>query len=408
MAKIRILSEWAQTGASIHALMLAEHFQNRHQVCLCLTGGDIRQHPLPNHVTVKYYEKDVAAYRARWPFWVSLGVRYRQLLQRLKWHDFLYYGDPFQQKVERIETQFYAQYRPVPKQMMQDLLDQHHEIDAVIVFGNYNEIPYFIPESLAPKTILIPLVHQEKSQYLTAARKIMSKYRFFAYNTDVERNIARQIHPYRAFWDESIGLGMDERVVSWAQDGEERYAEIWKDQPRYVFYAGRWTNQKMGLLIPYFEEYLRHHPHTELQLWMSGPPPDQTELPEFVRHFGYVDESFKSALMRHAVAVVNPSYVESLSLIVLEAMMLGTPILVNAHCDVLEMHAQNNRGYSYRSADEFEEGIDQILERQGVAERVARAKAYVMDHYTWEQVNAKWDRLFRLVQDSAVPPKNVS
>lgn len=401
MAKIRILSEWAQTGASMHALLLAEHLQSRHEVRICLTGGDLQKQTLPTHIKVDYYPKNNEAYVPNWPFWVSICVRYRQLLHRLHCPHHLYYGDAFQKQVERIENEFYIKCRPIPTQMMSDLLAQSQDIDAIIVFGNYNEIPYFLPKKLQHKTILIPLVHQEKSQYLMAARKIMLQYRFFAYNTDVERSIARQIHPYRARWDESIAIGMDERVVNWAQEGEDLYKDTWTGNPKYLFYAGRWTHQKMGLLIPYFEEYLRHHPETDLQLWMSGPPPNSDELPDFVKHFGYVEESLKCAMMKNAVAVINPSYVESLSLIVLEAMMLGTPILVNAHCEVLKMHAQNNRGFSYSSSSEFEEAVEQILELQGVAERVSRAKSYVMDHYTWDQVNVKWDRLLKLVQDSA-------
>ena len=408
MAKIRILSEWAQTGASMHALLLAEHLQNRHEVRLCLTGGDIQNHPLPTHVKVNYYQKDTRAYRPNWPFWVSICVRYRQLLHQCNCPNYLYYGDTFQTKVARIEHDFYVKCRPVPEQMMSDLVEQTKDIDAIIVFGNYNEIPYFLPQQLRGKTILIPLVHQEKSQYLIAAKKIMLQYNFFAYNTDVERSIARQIHPYRAKWDESIGIGMDERILAWAQEGEQNYAETWMNHPKYLFYAGRWTHQKMGLLIPYFEEFLRHHPDTDLQLWMSGPPPDETELPDFVKHFGYVDESFKCALMKKAVAVVNPSYVESLSLIVLEAMVLGTPIIVNAHCDVLEMHAQNNRGFAYKNSDEFEESIEQLLEHEGVQERIVKARAYVNENYTWEQVNAKWDQLLQLVHDTVVPEESES
>jgi glycosyltransferase involved in cell wall biosynthesis len=49
---------------------------------------------------------------------------------------------------------------------------------------------------------------------------------------------------------------------------------------------------------------------------------------------GYVSESEKLELMRGAVTVVNPLADESLSLIVIEALGLKVPVLVNAHCDV--------------------------------------------------------------------------
>ena len=47
---------------------------------------------------------------------------------------------------------------------------------------------------------------------------------------------------------------------------------------------------------------------------------------------GFVSEEQKASLLRHCELLVMPSFLESLSLVMLEAWTLGRPVLVNGAC----------------------------------------------------------------------------
>ena len=61
-----------------------------------------------------------------------------------------------------------------------------------------------------------------------------------------------------------------------------------------------------------------------------------------VRYLGYLDEDLKHAAMAGARALVCPSPYESLSIVLLEGLALGTPALVNARSAVLEDHCRRS------------------------------------------------------------------
>ena len=49
---------------------------------------------------------------------------------------------------------------------------------------------------------------------------------------------------------------------------------------------------------------------------------------------GFVSDAEKAAIVRHATVMVNPSHLESLSLLMLEAMASRVPVLVNGRSEV--------------------------------------------------------------------------
>jgi glycosyltransferase involved in cell wall biosynthesis len=93
--------------------------------------------------------------------------------------------------------------------------------------------------------------------------------------------------------------------------------------------------------------------------------------------------------------VIVPSPLESLSLLALEAMAVGTPILVNGRSDVLVEHVRrSNAGLYYESKDEFIEALQVLLIDQGMRRAMARnGREYVHRNYRWDVIMAKYDRL---------------
>jgi glycosyltransferase involved in cell wall biosynthesis len=96
-----------------------------------------------------------------------------------------------------------------------------------------------------------------------------------------------------------------------------------------------------------------------------------------------------------ATIVVVPSPFESLSLLALEAMAVGTPILCNARADVLVEHCVNsNAGLFYRDRDEFVECTKLLLVDDRLRDRMGRnGKEYVKRNYRWDVIMQKYDKL---------------
>jgi glycosyltransferase involved in cell wall biosynthesis len=105
-----------------------------------------------------------------------------------------------------------------------------------------------------------------------------------------------------------------------------------------------------------------------------------------IRYVGYVSDAEKAAMLAGASVVVMPSVLESLSILVLEAWALGTPVLVNARCRVLEGQCRRSRGgLYYRDLAEFAAMLKLLMARPDLRRDLGAAgRAYVGAEYSWD------------------------
>ena len=134
-----------------------------------------------------------------------------------------------------------------------------------------------------------------------------------------------------------------------------------------VLYGGRIDPGKgCEELIEYFSGYVKDGGDATLALMgvklMSLP-----EEP-FIRFAGLLSDRERVQALEAATVVVCPSPYESLSLLALEALAVGTPVLANARSAVLVEHCvRSNGGLYYADRDEFVECLKLLVARRASA-----------------------------------------
>ena len=130
---------------------------------------------------------------------------------------------------------------------------------------------------------------------------------------------------------------------------------------RVALYGGRIDPGKgCEELFEYFSTYREAGGDATLALMGAKLMP----IPEtpWIRFAGMLPEAERLQALDAADVVVVPSPLESLSLLALEAMAMGTPVLCNARADVLVEHCRrSNAGLYYADRDEFVEAMSLLM-----------------------------------------------
>jgi glycosyltransferase involved in cell wall biosynthesis len=296
-----------------------------------------------------------------------------------------------------------------------DYLDRHQRSYDAIVFFTYLYAPTVLGLAIAPdRSILVPTAHDEPAIRLGLYRELFSRPAAVAYNTEVERHFLKTTFDIRARAEETVGCGVDllQDERSPAQDEPEDDEEAHRQLPphlrargvpfrrrhrlhgQFLLYGGRIDAGKgCEELIEYFTSYKEQGGDATLVL-MGVKLMQLPEVP-WVKFAGLLSERERLQALEAATIVVVPSPFESLSLLALEAMAVGTPVLCNARADVLVDHChKSNAGLYYQDRDEFIECTTLLLADNRLRERMGRnGKEYVRRNYRWDVILQKYDRL---------------
>jgi glycosyltransferase involved in cell wall biosynthesis len=153
----------------------------------------------------------------------------------------------------------------------------------------------------------------------------------------------------------------------------------------FLLYGGRIDPGKgCEELLEYFTSYKEHDGHATLVL-MGVKLMQLPEVP-WVKFAGLLSERERLQALEAATVVVVPSPFESLSLLALEAMAVGTPVLCNGRSEVLVEHCvKSNAGLYYQNRDEFIECAKLLLSDERLRRAMGRnGKEYVKRNYRWD------------------------
>jgi glycosyltransferase involved in cell wall biosynthesis len=157
--------------------------------------------------------------------------------------------------------------------------------------------------------------------------------------------------------------------------------------PAYAVVVGRVDPAKGSDDVIRFASAYRRSVDPTFELVVIGPGGEGVEVPG-VSSTGFVDEGTKTALVAGAGLLVQPSYMESFSLALIEAWLLGRPTLVQGRSRVLEGHVRRSGGgLSYTDYLSFEAALATIRSRPAVAAALAaRGRRYSEREFAWGRV----------------------
>jgi glycosyltransferase involved in cell wall biosynthesis len=339
------------------------------------------------------------------------------------------------------EMEWLKQQGPWAPGLIDHLRRNHLQYD-VLIFFTYLYAPTVLGLEVAPaRSILVSTAHDEPAIRLEIFKDVFRKPAALCYLTESERQFVHVQFSDRPLLEEVVGVGVDlpqsqpyprmpatgteedppaaadpapEPVANGAEEEapQREFAShllsrgaVFRRRHRLygpvVLYGGRIDPGKgCEELIQYFSDYVKEGGDATLVLMgvklMSLP-----EEP-FINFAGLLSDRERLQALEAATVVVCPSPYESLSLLALEAMSVGTPVLVNARSAVLVEHCvRSNAGLYYANRDEFVECLKLLVADERLRAALGRnGRDYVRRQYRWDVVLGKYERLFAKIKNA--------
>ena len=273
-----------------------------------------------------------------------------------------------------------------------DLIDAVAEVDSgVLAFTPYLYHPTVrgIPVAKTP-TILHAAAHPEPPLELSLFADVFSAVTGIAHYSRAEQDLVLSRFPATVATPQCV-LGLPVEPPPFDLDPRAARAFFDLGDDPFVMYLGRATASKgANDLVEMFLAVRRRRGSGKLVF--VGPVVDELSNQDGVVCLGQVSEEHKFGLLAAADLLVNPSPLESFSLVVLEAWLAGTAVLVNGWCDPTRDHCeQSGGGLWYRNFVEFELALNRLLDDAELRSRLARAgKSYVTKFYSWPVVRRRY------------------
>ena len=229
----------------------------------------------------------------------------------------------------------------------------------------------------------LPTAHDEPPVYLNYYRKVFENPKGIIYLTPEEKEFCEKKFDVADIPSVITGAGVDIPEESELFDAKERYG-----LDNYMIYAGRIDESKgCGTLFNYFTEYKKRN-GGDLKLVLIGKAVMEIPKRDDIVHLGFVSDVEKFSLIRDSRLLVLASEFESLSMVVLESMIYGRPVLVNGKCMVLRGHCKrSNAGLYFENYFEFEGALTYILTHAEEYKVMSEnGKKYVNDNYRWDVI----------------------
>jgi glycosyltransferase involved in cell wall biosynthesis len=246
-------------------------------------------------------------------------------------------------------------------------------------------------------TVLQPTAHDEPPAYVPIYQSLFRLPDSYLFFTPDEKEVVQDIYGFQPS-GEVAGMGIEQNLP--AGNASEFREQFDIGNCPYLLYVGRLDPSKgVGELLRFFHAFKKRHP-TDLKLVLLGDGDLEIETSTEVIKTGFVDEQVKRDALVGALALVQPSYFESFSIVLCESWVQKRPALVQGKCRVLRGQALRSGGaIPYEGFAEFETAVEMLLDDEDLGDTLGSAGFdYVKRNYDWSTVMTKFEKALNEAQ----------
>ena len=281
---------------------------------------------------------------------------------------------------------FILKQGPVVPDLVKYVEQNGKDFDLVIFIGYlYYPIVFSLP-FVRFKSIIVPTLHDEPPAYFPIYREIFTKESGYGFNTPEELGLFEKIYGFRPPIHEVVGICTTKPEV---------LVSFQKFDFPYVVYIGR-IDQGKGIdgLIEYFKKW-KNLRLSDIRLVMIGTGQALTSDGEIII-LGDTPEKEKNSILKSSLFLINPSQLESFSIVLMEAWLLEVPVLVNGNSSVLKNHCiRSNGGLYYTDEDSFIATMSFFLNNPSILKKMGKnGFRYVSDNYSDSRILEKFQSVY--------------
>lgn len=258
----------------------------------------------------------------------------------------------------------------------------------VIVLPYFQALAYNVITKNPGRVSMIPCFHNEAQFYWNEiGDMIRNCYKIF-YLSEPEKNMTIKQYGIRYGKKviEGIVLGLGVEI---SNEIQKKLLDTTQDKElpeNYILYVGR---KDVGKGVKELVSYHKVLDKDVKLVFIGGG--DESLIPtddERFIDYGFVDAVFKYRLIKNAIALVNLSPNESFSIVIMEAWLMGVPVIVSNKCDVTRHHCKvSNGGFWINNSTDYGKVVNYLATHEQIGKQMGKqGKLYVKSYYCWDEV----------------------
>lgn len=329
------------------------------------------------------------------------------------------------------EEEWVRRLGPTSPGLIEHLKRQHRSYDAVVFFSLYHATTVFGVPAASDRSILFPYLQLDPVLRFGLWNDVLASVRTVGYLSAAERTL---MHAYMRVQlsEEFVGVGIDtpaqQAYPRHQQDPADDIVEEDEGPPAsdtaaaplhlsgrgvlfrrrhrlygpFVLYGGRvQPDNGSEEMLEYFDRYASTDGDTPLVL--MGVKLMKVPEPSYIRLAGVLPDRERMTACEAAEVSLVPEPDDLLATNVLESFAVGTPVLASARNQAAVDHCRRaNAGLYYGTGDEFTETLKLLMADGRLRQRLGdNGRRYVRQHYRWEAVLGRFDRLVTRVKGAS-------
>lgn len=277
---------------------------------------------------------------------------------------------------------------PLSTSLIRYVEEHKNDFDYFVFFSYRYYHSYWGINTVPEKSILVPTAENDPVVHLRIFKDLFRKPQAFIYNSVEEREMINRVSMNDHVLGEVVGVGTEVPSEVFVDEFRQKY-DITGD---YLIYIGR-IDENKGC-VELFDFFLRFKKETDSDIKLVLVGSTLLKIPSHpdIRYLGFLSEEDKFSALVGSLALIMPSFYESLSMVTLEAWAKRKPVLANSRCEVLKGQClRSNAGLLYEDQGEFTEALTLLLSSPQLRGAMGEnGERYFTQNYTWEVIENKY------------------